>query len=188
MVPSASVPTHTAPCILPMRSTGLGQPRDERDRAAGSGSRGTRSPCCGRTRACASASSRSTQSGSRAMKKLAFLSPLSPRKSGMSCDSSWSTFQTLEPCRPERGSRTRRTCESDWRRIILPFSKACGGRIRHSSTIVVGEKLGRRSRSPRRSRCRRRAPRGSRPCRTVVEGAREDVAGAGVDAEEDAAP
>ena len=62
----------------------------------------------------------------------------------MSCDSSWSTFHTLS-LPTGAGNWKSPDLESDWRRMILPFSKACGGRMRHSSTIVVGEKLGAKS-------------------------------------------
>jgi len=59
----------------------------------------------------------------------------------MSCDSSWSTFHTVSG--PTGSGKVKSNFfDNDVRRIFLPFSKACGGRIRHSSTMVVGEKLG----------------------------------------------
>jgi len=59
----------------------------------------------------------------------------------MSCDSSWSTFHTVNV--PTGSGKVKSNFfESEVRRITLPSSKACGGRIRHSSTMVAGEKLG----------------------------------------------
>ena len=62
----------------------------------------------------------------------------------MSWASSWSTFHTLS-LPTGAGKSNSRVVVRDLRRIIVPFSKACGGRMRHSSTMVVGEKLGAKS-------------------------------------------